>query len=302
MENQKIFTAGSIIVDLVSKAERYPVRGESLVGKSFNIYAGGKGANQAIQIKKYGKNVVFFGKVGNDYFGKILVENLKKEGIDTKYIFVDKKVPSGCAQIIVDMSGSNSIVVVPGANMSITKDELKKVIPEIISSDLVLLQLEISYDIVREIINIAHRNKIFTILNPAPARKISPYVIRKCDIIIPNEVEAKIITGEDTIEKSLSQLLKMGAKNVIITLGERGCLFGNKHEKEFLPAFKVKAIDTTACGDAFCGSLASAIVDGKPIKDAIKFAQAAAALCAMKEGASPSLPTLNEVEKFLKRR
>lgn len=299
---RKIFIAGSIIFDLVVRAERYPNKGESLIGKSFGMFCGGKGANQALQVKKFKKEVVFLGKVGNDYFGEKLRENLKKEGIDTKYIFTDKKNFSGCAVIVVDKYGTSSIVVVPGANMFITSSELEKVKSEIISSDLVLLQLEISWEVVKEIIYLAHRHKIFTILNPAPARKIPSSLFPKCNIITPNEIEAKIITDEYSIDKAVDKLLKWGAKNVIITLGERGCLLATSHEREFFPAFKVKAVDTTACGDAFSSALAVGIVEGKSIKDAIKFAQGAAALAATKEGASPSLPTREEVDNFLKRR
>lgn len=304
MKKPKIIVIGSLVYDLVAKAERRPQKGESLLGTEFGMFPGGKGANQAVQCAKLGAEVWMVGRVGDDFFGESLIKNLKKEGVNIKYIVKDKTTTTAVGCIVIDKDGDNSIVMVPQANMKNKKSDIEKVKNILKNFDVLLLQLEIPLDVVVYSAKLAKKYNLKVILNPAPAKKIPDILIRTPDILTPNETEAEILTDTkinklEDAEIAARKLLKNGAKCVIITLGEKGALYCTEKETELISPFKVKAIDTTAAGDAFNGTLAVEIAKGKQIKEAIKIANAAGALSATKMGAQPSLPDKKELEKFL---
>lgn len=304
MKKPKIIVIGSLVYDLVAKAERRPQKGESLLGTEFGMFPGGKGANQAVQCAKLGAEVWMAGRVGNDFFGDSLINNLNKEGVNTKYLIKDKTTTTAVGCIVIDKGGDNSIVMVPQANMKNTKSDVDRIKNILNKFDVLILQLEIPLEVVIYSAKLARKNNLKIILNPAPGREIPDILIKNCDILTPNETEAEILTGVkiknlEDVKSAGKKLLERGAKYVIITLGEKGALYCTKEETSLISPFKVKAVDTTAAGDAFNGGLAVAIAKGKDIKEGIKLANAAGALSATKMGAQPSLPSKRELEKFL---
>ena len=304
IQKPKITVIGSSNTDLVVKAPKLPAPGETVLGNEFVIAPGGKGANQAVAIARLGGEVTFIAKLGMDDFGEQAIENFKKDGLNTDFVFRDKKSPSGVALIFVDDKGENMIVAAPGANAKLTIDDIDKARASIEKSEIVVLQLESPLDSVEHAIDIAREKGIPVVLNPAPGEKLSPDFIAKVDYLTPNETEAEILTGvkvidDETAKKAGKILLDYGAKNVIITLGKRGAMIITKDESLLTSAYEVKAVDATAAGDAFTGGLAYAIAIGNKLKEAVKFANAVAALAVTKMGAQPSMPTREELEKFL---
>lgn len=301
----KIAVVGSLVFDLVAKAERRPQKGESLLGEDFGMFPGGKGANQAVQAARLGSEVHLIGRVGNDYFGQCLIDSLKSAGVNTDFVLRDEETTTAVGCIVIDKDGDNSIVMVPQANMRVKREDVDKAKEYILGADVLLMQLEIPLSVVQYTAELAREKNIFTILNPAPAKRLSEDILKLPNLLTPNEVEAEILTGEvitdlSSAEKAGRRLLAQGGKNVIITLGEKGSLLVSKEETVHFPGYKISTVDTTAAGDAFNGALAVAIAEGFEIKAAIKFANAAGALSATKMGAQPSLPMREEVEEFLK--
>ncbi len=304
IQRPKITVIGSSNTDLVVKAPKLPAPGETILGNEFVIAAGGKGANQAVAIARLGGEVTFIAKLGTDDFGDQSMENFKKDGLHTDFVFRDKESPSGVALIFVDDSGENMIVAAPGANAKLTPDDIDKARESIKKADIIVLQLESPLDSVEHAIDIAREEGIPVVLNPAPGKKLSPEFIAKVDYLTPNETEAEILTGvkvidDETAKKAGKILLDYGAKNVIVTLGKRGAMVVIKEESILMPAFEVKAVDTTAAGDAFTGGLAYALASGRELKKAVRFANAVAALAVTKMGAQPSMPKREELEQFL---
>jgi ribokinase len=301
MEKDKILVAGSLNMDLVIKTEKLPEIGETVLGTSFITVPGGKGGNQAVAAAKLRSNVTMVGAVGSDEFGRALIENLKNNMVDVRGIII-KDGPSGVASICVDQQGRNMIMVAPGANMEFTGEEL----PAHLFSGvkILLLQLEIPLKTVQFCIERAKEQNIQVILNPAPAQKLERELLQKVDILVPNETELKILTGYGTksleeVKRGAEMLLDMGVNAVIVTLGEKGCLIKQKDFEKYLPAYEVKAIDTTAAGDAFIGGLATALLQDYELEEAVDFASAVAAVSVTKMGAQTSLPERDEVEKFI---
>lgn len=298
----KIVVIGSSNTDMVVNSPKMPLPGETILGGEFDVFPGGKGANQAVAAARANGNVAFIAKVGDDDFGKNSIEGYKKEKINTDNIFVDKNTPSGIAVIIVEeSSGQNSIVVAGGANNSISIDEIKSCEKIIADADVVLIQLEIPIDVVEYALRIAKQNGVKTILNPAPAQLLSDEILSQIDIITPNETESSILVGIDTdneknIKKAAGQLLKKVNEAVLITLGEKGIYYISKNGEESMIAAKVvNAIDTTAAGDVFNGYFAAAISEGKSYNEAIIEANKAAAISVTRKGAQPSIPMMNEL-------
>lgn len=292
-----IQVVGSINMDLVVKVPRFPNSGETITGTTLLTASGGKGANQAIAAAKLGAKVVFVGNVGNDDFGKQQIRALQKEGANTQFISTVSSVNTGTAIITIDQNAHNQIIVIPGANHTISKKQVEKAFKSI-KMQALLLQLEIPLDIVTFAATLAKNIGSLVILNPAPAIPIPDKLINLVDYLIPNEHEALLLTGKTTIEDAGKNLIKRGAKNVIVTLGKKGAVYFDK-KPIYVPAFKVKAIDPTAAGDAFIASFAVTILQGHSLLDAIKFANAAGALASTKIGAQPSLPTLAEIKQFV---
>lgn len=295
-----IVVIGSLNMDLSVRVPRIPVPGETLLGNGIVTNPGGKGANQAGACARLGKRVAMVGKVGKDDFGRQMVQNLDSFGVNTQYIFTDPDNASGMAVIMVDAKGENSIVVLPGANGTFSTTDIKKAEGLIKEARLVILQLEISLESVIEGIRIARNHQVPVLLNPAPAVELPEEIYRGLDFIIPNETEAKILTGIDVVdEKSMkmasSILLSKGVKNVIITLGKNGAYAASNTLSLWIPPIDIIPVDTTAAGDAFIGGFAAAQIDSFSLEESVRFACCTGALATTKHGAQASLPMLNEV-------
>ncbi len=295
-----IYVIGSSNTDMVVKADRLPVPGETIIGGKFFLNAGGKGANQAVAAARLGGRVTFVANLGNDLFGKQTIEQLKKENINTDFIHVDHDEPSGVALINVDSKGENTIVVAPGANGKLTSDLLKDFFTQIKSPALVVVQLEIPFDTVAFIAKECSAKNIQLILNPAPAAHLDDSILSSISYITPNETEASLLCGfkvhdEESVRKAAFHFHNKGIKNVIITLGERGAFWSDGKSIGFENVLKVKAVDATAAGDCFNGALAVALAEGKSISEAVTFACKAASISVTRLGAQASMPYKNEL-------
>ena len=288
------------------KSPRIPAVGETILGEDFIMTPGGKGANQAVAAAKLGAEVYFIAKLGEDVFAEQSLNNFKKEGVNTKYVIQTEEAPSGVALITVDDTGNNVIVVAPGANQMLSPEDVKKAKSDIASSGALVAQLEIPLETVEFAAQLANESGVLFILDPAPAQKLSPELLKMVDVLTPNETEAQILTGievtsnRDSARTAVKKLLEYGVKSVILTMGANGFLLGTDDEMEFVPAVKVNAIDATAAGDAFTGSLAVGLAQGKTLADAATFANYVAALSVTKMGAQSSMPAREEVERFIR--
>jgi len=297
---KKVLVIGSLNMDLSVRLNTMPLVGETILGKSLNYIAGGKGANQAASIGKLGGSVTMLACVGDDGFGKVEIDTLSSLKVDTSRIKVKKDIPTGTALIYVDDNGNNSIVVIAAANDYCDIDYIRENEDLLKESDYILMQQEIPYESVEYVAKKAKELGKTVILNPAPARQLSDELLSNIDYLTPNETELMKITSlscndDKEIEKACKYLLEKGVKNVIVTLGENGSMLVNKDVVEKISAFKVKSIDTTAAGDCFNGALATALSKGDSLKEAIKFASKAAAISVTRKGAISSLPSLNEI-------
>lgn len=305
MRKPKITVIGSSNTDLVAKAPKLPAPGETVLGSEFIIAPGGKGANQAVAIARLGGDVTFVAKLGMDDFGDQALENFKKDGINTEFIFRDEVSPSGVALIFVDDSGENMIVAAQGANARLSPRDIDKAREVIKSADIVVMQLESPLETVEHAVAIAAEKRVPVILNPAPGRKLESKLIEKVYCLTPNETEAEILTGvkvsdDNSAQKAGEKLLELGAGSVVVTLGKRGAMLVTREGNSLIPAFEVDAVDATAAGDAFTGGMAYALAIGKDLKDSVRFANAVAALAVTRMGAQPSMPAREELERFLK--
>lgn len=300
----KILVVGSFMMDLVAVTPRAPMEGETIIGKSFHQFTGGKGANQAVAAARLGSDVTMIGKLGKDGFGQAHIDSLKKEGINYDFVLFDDIENSGVGNIILEENGNNRIIVIPGANRKLMPKDIDELEEQIKNSDIIILQLEIPFETVYRVIELGHKYEKTIILNPAPAAKLEEKFVELVDYIIPNESEASILTGIkvnsiDSAREAAKKLLNLGCKNVIITLGEKGVLFVNNDEEVFQGSFEVKPVDTTAAGDSFIGGFAYSLANGFERRKALELACAVGALTVTKMGAQPSLPTLTEVKRFM---
>jgi ribokinase len=285
---------------MVIKTEKLPMPGETILGGTFLLNPGGKGANQAVAAARLGGKVTFIGKRGNDLFGNQTMGLLMREGIDTEYIVKDNDLPSGVALITVDSKGENSIVVAPGSNGNLNPEDLPTNLFEGCKYDILLLQLEIPLVTVEYAAGVAKNCGTKVILNPAPAQPLSDKLLRNIWLLTPNEVEAEALTGiviNDirSAEKSARSLQARGVKNVIITLGETGAFVMAESFSGMIPGIKVNTVDTTAAGDVFNGALAVALAEDMELKEAVLFANKAAAISVTRLGAQTSAPFRNEI-------
>jgi ribokinase len=302
--HRKIVVIGSSNTDMVVRAPALPRPGETILGGEFFMAPGGKGANQAVAAARAGGDVHFIARVGDDALGRQSRDGFARDGIHVEHVAVDQGSPSGVALIIVGPDGENSIAVASGANANLTAADVRKAGPLIASADILLMQLESPLETVEEAAGIACAAGVPIILNPAPARTISDDLLKKVTGITPNETEAEILTGITLIKntdlvKAADALLAKGIRAVLITLGPKGVYVASKERRELVPAFRVITVDTTAAGDAFNGALAVALAEGKPLFEAARFANAAAALATTKMGAQPSLAARAEIDKLL---
>lgn len=299
MNKNKIIVIGSANTDMVVKSQSLPKPGETILGGTFLMNAGGKGANQAVAAARLGGDVTFVTKVGNDIFGNQTIEGLQKEGIHTENIFIDEKAPSGTALIMVNEEGENCIVVAPGANGNLLPADIEQV-KEINDAEIILMQLEIPMETIEAVAVKAKANHQKVIINPAPAQKLSDELLNGLFLITPNETEAGILSGikvedETTATQAAEVFLNKGVQNVIITLGKQGAYFQNIDMKFITDAPVVKAMDTTAAGDTFSGALTVALTEGKDWENSVKFAIEAASISVTRMGAQSSVPYRNEM-------
>lgn len=289
-----IYVFGSINVDLVVYSQRLPEPGETITGIDFLMNQGGKGANQAVAASKLGSNVVFLGRIGNDFFGEFAIESIRKYGVQP-LVSIDKNIHTGLALIHVNSEGENSITIIEGANGRVGEEELSQLSSRLKVKDILLLQGEIPIRALKEAVNIAKKAQAIIIFDPAPVRSELLEIIPFITYVTPNEVELKKLTfSNDPFE-----LINLGALNVILKLGSKGVFFKNKVQEFFVESFKVEAVDTTGAGDTFNGSFASALDNGCGVRDALVFASAASAISVTRKGASISSPNKEEVINFL---
>lgn len=302
----KVCVLGSINMDLVVKVNEIPRIGETILSKSFEKIAGGKGANQAIAARRCGAEVSMIAKIGKDENGKILKSKLEEDKISTECVFEDEKEATGMAFIMVNESGNNSIVVVSGSNMAINEEEIDTSIQKIKEADIVIAQFETAEEMTLKVFKKAKELGKVTILNPAPAKKINDEILKVTDIIVPNETEAEVLTGVtvnnlDEANEAGKVFLEKGVKFVVITLGSKGAAVIGKDFCEIVPAYKVNAIDTTAAGDSFIGGVSSKLdfknINKENLIDAVSFGNKVSSIAVQRKGAQPSIPYLKEVKE-----
>jgi ribokinase len=304
MNKRKIVVIGSSNVDLVMKMERLPKRGETVTNTEFMQTFGGKGANQAMAAAKAGGEVYFVNCVGDDRFGDLVIENLRNGGVNTDFVFQESGVASGTALIMVDGAGENYISVAPGANYRLKRSHIDRVSKLIAEAGMVVMQYEILEDTIGIVVEKAAALGRRIMFNLAPAAPIAEEILARLDIFIVNEVEAEYVCGYplegiEKVRRAAAELHRRGPKLVNITLGARGCYLFGEHGELEVPAFKVNAVDSTAAGDVYCGALAVALVEDRPLAEAVRFASAASAISVTRMGAQPSIPTHVEIENFL---
>ena len=297
---KKIIVIGSSNVDMVVRTSHLPAPGETILGGEFFMNQGGKGANQAVAIKRLGGNLIFMAKLGNDVLGRQSVGYFKKEGIDTRYIAFDEDSASGVALISVDDHAENSIVVASGANMLLNEQDVDKMLEEMCEGDILLMQLEIPLQTVEYAARKAFGKGVKVALNPAPTRSLPKELFRHLYMVTPNRIEAEMLTGikianDADVEKVAEEICAMGVKNVIITLGSKGCLIREEGVSYRIDAFKVEPVDTTAAGDTFNGALCVGLSEGMDLKQAAVMASKASSIAVTRMGAQSSIPYREEL-------
>jgi len=307
MPRPRIVVVGSSNTDFIIRLERIPKPGETILGGEFLNAAGGKGANQAVAAARAGGAVSFVARVGKDSLGDQALENFVADRIDVSRVIRDARAASGAALIFVARSGENSIAVASGANNNLTPADIRKARPLIERAKVVLMQLETPLDTVQTAARLGAAAGALVILNPAPARTLPGSLLKLVSILTPNESEAELLTGIQitnvaSATRAAEKLRKRGVGTVVLTMGAAGALVCDSEGTELVPGIKVKAVDTTAAGDTFNGALAVALAEGQPFRQAVRFANAAAAISVTRVGAQPSAPSRKSVERFLKAR
>ncbi len=301
-----IVVVGSVNLDLVCVGKRIPAPGETVRGDDFQTFHGGKGANQAVAAARLGSPVRMVAKVGGDDFGKRLRRGLQTAKVNVQAVSTAQDTTSGVALISVDRAGQNSITVVPGANDRLLPGDIEKALPAIRSAGILLTQLEIPMETVEYLCTVAQRYQIPLMLDPAPARPLPRKLLRQITFLTPNETETCLLCGVSPAEVTaatvdrFADFLQGGATNVIIKMGRHGAyLAGSDGVRKLIPAFKVKAVDSTAAGDAFNAGVAVGLMDGLDLVEAVRYGAAAGALATTRPGAQNSMPTASEVKALL---
>jgi ribokinase len=299
-----VLVVGSANMDMVVSCERFPAPGETVLAGDFGMFPGGKGANQAVAAAKIGGRVQFLGKVGKDPFRDALVESLGAVGVGLDALLTDEQAPTGVALITVDGHGENEIVVASGSNMRLTPEDIAAHEALFAEASVVLLQLEVPVETVEAAARLGRRHGATVILNPAPACPLPASLLREVDFLTPNETEVAHLAGlppdgHPTSEASAQVLVERGVRNVVVTLGSEGALWVHAGGAETFPAFRVRAVDTTAGGDAFNGGLALALAEGRAVPEAVTLANAVGACAVTRRGAQPSMPDREGLSAFL---
>ncbi len=302
-----ITVVGSLNMDFVIRTEKIPRPGETVLGNSFRRIPGGKGGNQAAAAARLGAKVTMIGAVGNDDLGEELIRSLKKDGVKTDYILKKDGISTGIASIVVERSGNNAITVVSGANYALAIEDIERYHFVLEQSKVLLVQLETPLLSIKKALTIARRAESITILNPAPGMKLDKEILSNVDILTPNEIELELLSGcpansMDEIQSAGNRLLKKGVRQLIVTLGDRGCVSINRVGMTHYPARNVSVVDTTAAGDCFNGALAVALSEEMNMEDAISFAISASALSVTKSGAQTSLPYRKDVDAYINKK
>jgi ribokinase len=298
----KIVVVGSSNTDMILKLDRIPKPGETILGGEFITAAGGKGANQAVAAAEAGGAVTLVARVGQDMFGEQAVAGFTEHGINVDYVQFDK-APSGVALIFVAEDGENSIGVGSGANAKLSPADVHLARPAFAAADVIVMQLETPLETIEAAADQAEGTGALVILNPAPAQPLPKKLLQKISVLTPNETEAELLTGikvtdDDSCRRAAEILLDRGVKTVVITLGARGAFVATAESSQLVPGFEVKPVDTTAAGDTFNGALAVALAEGLSLVEAVRFANAAAAISVTRMGAQPSAPSRKEIEIF----
>ena len=301
----KILVIGSSNTDMIVKVPKIPQPGQTVLGGEFITAAGGKGANQAVGAARAGGDVTLIARVGDDMFGRRAVEGFQKDGICVDHVVRCPQSPSGVALIFVAAGGQNSIAVAPGANAKLSPADVHRSVAAFHGASAVLMQLETPLSTVADAAELAAHHHVPVILNPAPAQPLSSDLFQRVSFLTPNEAEATALSGievhdEATAAQAATKLRHRGVATVIITLGALGAFVAGAKVHQLVPGFKVKPVDTTAAGDVFNGALAVALGEGKGLLEAVRFANAAAAISVTRLGAQPSAPTRLEIDRFLK--
>ncbi len=301
MNKDGVLVVGSANMDLVVQCSRFPLPGETIFGNNFQMFPGGKGANQAVSCARLGIKTYFIGKMGQDELGKRLSETMMNDRVDLTNLFTDKSKHTGTALITVDSNGQNQIIVISGSNMKLTPADVRKKKEIFTKTRVVLTQLEIPLETVIETARLARENDAIFILNPAPACEIPDEIYPLINYLTPNETELQMlsnmmVTDVVSAEKAAKIMLEKGVQNIIITLGAKGALLVNKYHTELYKTRKVDVVDTTAAGDAFNGALAYSFASRKEIPEAILFANRAAAISVTRLGAQSSMPVIAELQ------
>lgn len=300
----KILVIGSTNVDFLIKSDKLPSFGETVTGGVFMQNFGGKGANQAVGAARAGGDVTLITCLGNDLYADELLRSFEKDSIQTKYIFRDNETATGSALILLDKEGNNCISVAPGSNYRLSPAHIDQALDAFLEAEMIILQMELAPATTYYVFELAKKCKKRVLFNLAPAMPFNRDVLRQVYAFVVNEVEASMVTGlrvesDDEVRLAASALLALGPQVVVITLGSNGSFIAAAKHRQYVPAYKVKAVDTTAAGDVFCGSLAVALVEGKALTDAVRFAGAAAAISVTRLGAQPSAPLRREIEDFM---
>ena len=307
MTKSNIVVVGSSNTDMIIKMTRIPRAGETVLGGEFLTAAGGKGANQAVAAARGGGRVSLIARVGRDTLGDQAIAGFIRAGVDVSHVGRDRRLASGAALIFVARNGENSIAVASGANARLSPADIRRARGLIARAKVVLMQLETPLDTVEAAARLAASHGALVILNPAPAQILPNSLLRQTSILTPNESEAELLTGVrlkgmTEVKEAAVRLLRCGVRTVVLTLGARGACIADDAGTRFVPGFKVKAVDTTAAGDIFNGIFALALTEGQPLEDAMRIANAAAAISVTRMGAQPSAPTRREIMRFLRTR
>ncbi|MEL6655119.1 MAG: ribokinase [Bacteroidota bacterium] len=300
MKQQNILVIGSSNTDMVIRSSHLPAPGETILGGSFMMNAGGKGANQAVAAAKLNGAVTFIARLGADVFGQQAMVDWQELGIQTDYIVTDSDNPSGIALILVDQKGENCISVALGANAALVPHDINQAVNAVDAADYLLMQLEVPLETVVHAAHLAKQGGAKIVLNPAPAQALPDELLRELSIITPNQTEAELLTGIavndlDSAAHAAAYLRQKGVQTVIITMGAQGAYVQSENLEELIPAPKVQTVDTTAAGDTFNGALVVALAEGRPLQEAIRFANAAAAYAVTQPGAQASTPLRHQI-------
>lgn len=296
----KILVVGSINMDLAVRVPYTPKPGYTVIGGDFEIYPGGKGANQAVAAARMGAEVTMVGRVGKDNFGDTIIQSLLENTVKTSHVVKDSDAQTGIAMVAVAPDGENMIVTAPGANAKVSVEDVNLTRSLMRETDLLLLQLELPMETVNAAVDLAKVYDIPVVLNPAPGRPLPKALLSTVEVLTPNKRELTLITGESDLEEGIKKLRGWGVRNLVITLGHNGVRVISGGLDRHIPAFEITAVDTTAAGDAFNGAFAVALAEQRKLMEAIGYGMAAGALTSTKKGAQTSLPLRDAVESLIR--